>query len=61
MSLTKLLSLAAISGNILFMLWITLNGLKEHFQGTIYEKLSYVGLMGLLSLNTILIIRCKKK
>ena len=60
-SLTKLLSLAAIAGNILFMLWITLNGLKEHFQGTIYEKLSYVGLMGLLSLNTILIIRCKKK
>ncbi len=60
-SLTKLFSLAAIAGNILFMFWVTVNGLKEHFQGTIYEKLSYVGLMGLLLVNTVLIIRSKKK
>ena len=56
----KLLSLAAIAGNILFMLWVSFNGLKEHFHGTIYEKISYVGLMGLLLVNTYLILRRRK-
>lgn len=51
-----LLRLAAISGNILFILWVTFNGLKEGFSGTIYEKLSYVGLMGLLFINSFLIL-----
>jgi hypothetical protein len=50
------LRLAAISGNILFILWVTFNGLKEGFSGTIYEKLSYIGLMGLLSINSFLIL-----
>jgi hypothetical protein len=53
----KLLSLAAVAGNILFMLWVSFNGLKEHFRGTIYEKISYIGLMGLLIVNTFLILR----
>ena len=52
-----LLRLAAISGNILFVLWVTFNGLKEGFSGTIYQKLSYIGLMGLLSINSFLILR----
>ena len=60
-SLINLLSLAAITGNILFIVWITFNGLKEHFQGTIYEKLSYIGLMGLLTLNTVLLFYFRKK
>ncbi|MBS1521170.1 MAG: hypothetical protein JST50_09245 [Bacteroidetes bacterium] len=51
-----LLRFAAISGNILFALWVTFNGLKEHFSGTIYEKLSYIGLVGLLSINSFLIL-----
>jgi len=51
----KLLSMAAIAGNIFFMLWITVNGLKEHFRGTIYEKLSYAALMILLLVNSLLI------
>ena len=59
-NLMVLLSLAAIAGNILFMLWISINGLKEHFSGTIYEKLSYIFLMGLLIVNTLLIIRTRK-
>lgn len=39
-SLIKLLFPAAVTGNILFVLWVSFNGLKEHFQGTIFEKLS---------------------
>ena len=57
LTFVKLLSILVIIGNFLFILWITINGLKEHFQGTIYEKLSYVGLTGLLIVNSILIIR----
>ncbi|MEI7523547.1 MAG: hypothetical protein WCJ95_04410 [Mariniphaga sp.] len=57
----QVLSLLAITGNILFVLWVTMNGLKEHFQGTIFEKLSYIGLMGLLGMNTFLIVHFKKK
>ena len=56
----KLLSLAAIAGNLLFMLWISYNGIKEHFRGTIYEKISYIGLMGLLIINTVLILGAKR-
>jgi hypothetical protein len=51
-----LLRFAAICGNILFVLWVTFNGLKEGFSGTIYQKLSYAGLVGLLSINSFLIL-----
>ena len=51
------LTYAAALGNILFMLWVTYNGLKEHFGGTFPEKVSYVGLMGLLAVNSFLILR----
>ena len=59
--LIDLLIWAALAGNILFMLWISYNGIREHFNGTVYEKLSYIGLMGLLALNIILILRKRKK
>jgi hypothetical protein len=58
--LRKILTVLAITGNILFMLWITYNGIHERFAGTIYEKLSYIGLMGLLLINTILILKSNK-
>lgn len=51
------LRFAAISGNILFILWVTVNGLKEGFSGTIYQKLSYIGLVVLLSINSFFILR----
>lgn len=60
-SFIKLLFLAAVTGNILFVLWVTVNGLKEHFNGTIYEKLSYIGLIGLLTTNTHLLFHLRKK
>jgi hypothetical protein len=52
---------AAIAGNILFILWMTFNALKEGFSGTIYEKLSYVGLVCLLVLNSYLVLVAKQR
>jgi len=49
-----------LAGNIIFALWITLNGIKEGFQGTMPEK-AYVGLIGLLTINSILLIQKRKQ
>ena len=57
----ELLTLAALVGNILFILWMTYNGLQEHFNGTIYEKLSYIVLTLLLIINSYLILRKNKR
>jgi hypothetical protein len=51
-----LLKYAAITGNVLFVLWVSFNAVKENFQGTIYEKISGVGLICLLIINCILIL-----
>jgi hypothetical protein len=59
--LTELLSMAAIAGNILFVLWILYNGINESFQGTAIEKISYISLMGLLTVNTYLLIRNRRQ
>jgi hypothetical protein len=56
-SLYSLLKYLAIAGNVLFILWVTYNGIDEGFSGTIFQKMSYVGLMLLLALNTVLILR----
>jgi hypothetical protein len=61
LNLSRLFITLAIIGNVIFFLWVTLNGIKEHFQGTIYEKLSYIGLTGLLILNSILLVRYFKR
>jgi len=36
--LKTFLTVLAIGGNILFMLWVSYNGLKEGFQGTLWEN-----------------------
>jgi hypothetical protein len=51
-----LLKYLAITGNIILVLWILYNGINEGFVGTTLEKLSYIGLMGLLTLNSILLL-----
>ena len=56
----NILTILATAGNILFFLWILYNGINEHFEGTVYQKLSYFGLMGLLTVNTTLILGNKK-
>lgn len=54
------ISLIAISGNILFILWVLYNGINEDFAGTMFERISYIGLMGLLATNAILLIGNRK-
>jgi type IV secretory pathway TrbL component len=57
----KIITLLVVLGNLLFMLWITYNGINEGFAGTLPEKVSYIGLMGLLIFNTILILRSRAR
>jgi hypothetical protein len=45
----------AIIGNIVFALWILYNGVDEGFKGTRLEVLSYVALLALLLLNSVLL------
>ena len=59
-TLTNVLSWAAVVGDILFALWILVNGINEHFQGTLPEKVSYITLMGLLTVNAFLLLRSKR-
>ena len=58
--ITDLLSIAAIAGNVVFVLWILFNGINEGFKGTMVEKVSFISLMGLLVVNTFLLIRYRK-
>ena len=51
---------SAIAGNMLFVLWILINGINESFKGTKIEVFSYITLMVLLIVNTFLLIRKKK-
>ncbi|HEY2583023.1 MAG TPA: hypothetical protein VGI43_14515 [Mucilaginibacter sp.] len=51
-----LLKYAALTGNVLFVLWVSFNAIDEGFKGTLPEKFSYVGLMGLLAVNSFLIL-----
>ncbi len=54
-----LLKYLAIAGNVLFILWVTYNGIDEGFSGTLVQKSSYIALMLLLVLNTVLILKNK--
>ncbi len=56
-NLYNLFKYVAIAGNVLFILWVTYNGIDEGFRGTMVQKASYVGLMLLLVLDTVLILR----
>ncbi len=58
--LFQLLKYLALAGNILFILWMTYNGIDEGFSGTIYQKLSYIGLTLLLILNSVLLFMNRK-
>jgi len=50
------LKYAVIAGNIFFILWILYNGINEGFKGTVYEIVSYIGLVLLLAINSIMLI-----
>jgi hypothetical protein len=56
-SLSTLFKYLAIAGNVLFILWVTYNGIDDGFSGALVQKMSYAGLLLLLVLNTVLILR----
>jgi hypothetical protein len=51
------LKYAAIAGDVVFVLWITYNGMNEGWSGTPVQIASYVGLVVLLALNAVLLLR----
>jgi hypothetical protein len=59
--LKKYLTALAFIGNIVFILWITFNGINEGFKGSLVEKASYIGLMGLLAINSFLLLGRSKE
>ena len=42
-SLYNLFKYLAIAGNVLFILWVTYNGIDEGFRGTLLETFHVVG------------------
>jgi hypothetical protein len=54
-SLFNFFRYAAIFGDLLFILWILYNGINEGFKGTLYQIVSYIGLILLLILNALLL------
>ncbi|HVW16344.1 MAG TPA: hypothetical protein VHB54_21100 [Mucilaginibacter sp.] len=55
--LIAIMRFAAVSGNILFALWVTYNAVNERFHGTPAQIASYIALIGLFAINTILILK----
>lgn len=51
----KLLIILAIVGNAAYFLWILVNGIDEGFKGTIVQYVSFIGMLVLLILNTVLL------
>ncbi len=45
-----------IAGNVVYILWITYNGIDEGFSGTVIRISSYLGLIIVLVLNTFLLL-----
>ena len=52
----NMLTVFAVIGNILFILWVLYNGINEGFAGSVPQKISLIGLMVLLTINTTLIL-----
>jgi hypothetical protein len=45
----------AIAGDVLFLLWIVRNGFDDGFRAGLVELVSWIGLLGLLALNAVLL------
>jgi hypothetical protein len=56
----NLFNFIAIAGNGIYVLWILVNGIEEGFKGTLVQMASFIGLLFLLALNTILLLRNEK-
>ncbi len=55
--LYALLKYAAISGNLMYILWILYNGINEGFNAPPAMFVSYIGILLLLMLNIILLYK----
>ena len=51
----------AITSNILFMLLMTYKRISESFKGSIYQQLSYIGLMVLLLVTVFLLFHARRR
>jgi len=58
-SIYKILGCVAIIGNILFCLWLLFNGMDEGWKASPMQMVSYVCLICLLIVNSVLILRKK--
>ena len=58
--LILLLRYAAIVGNIVLLLWFSFTRINEEFKGSIYQKISSVGLIGLLVITIFFLPRRTK-
>ena len=56
-----LLKYVAIVGNIVLLLWFSFTRINEEFKGSIYHKISSVGLIGLLATNIFLLFMRNKQ
>jgi hypothetical protein len=53
--------LVAIAGNLAFALRVVYDGINEAFRGTRLEATSHIGLGVLLPLNTVLLVRGRRR
>ncbi len=60
-SIIALFKYLAVAGNVIFIVWITYNGIDEGFKGTLIQILSYIGLTLLLVLNSVLLLRKERQ
>lgn len=56
LSIITIAQAIALFGNLFFILWIVYNGIDEGFQGTFSQILSYIGLVVLLTINSMLVL-----
>ena len=55
--LFKILSFAAILGDLLLILWLLYNGIDEGFKSTLAQAVSGIGAITLLALNILLLLK----
>jgi len=55
--LRSIVKLIVVTGNLFFIFWIFFNGYNERFADTFGQIVRYMILMGLLGVNTVLLLR----
>jgi hypothetical protein len=58
--LISILTMLAVTGNGVFIVWVTYNAIDEGFNAATVQYVSYIGLMALLVINIVLLLKNKK-